>query len=631
MIIGTAGHIDHGKTALVRALTGVDTDRLPEEKKRGITIELGFAPLELAGHPTVGIVDVPGHESFVRMMVAGATGIDVALLIVAADEGIMPQTREHFAILRLLGVQQGAVALTKSDLVDADWAELVKDEIAALLKGSALEGSPIVSTSAKTGEGIAELKRALSSLLDKAKAREAQDLFRLHIDRSFTVKGTGSVLTGTSWSGHLAVGEEVRVLPAQLPARVRGLQSHGRSVERVGPGERVAVALAGVELSDLSRGGVIVTGPGWTPVTRFYAQLDLEPGTTRPRPREWLHLHVGTAECLVRVVAPRSAQGSDATLLARVVTSVPVVLRAGDRFIVRRSHPLATIGGGVVVDPSPVLRRMKRSFPWTPNAAERLANLLEVSGRHGVSVAEIPVRVGIPPNEISASLKEAQATEVEGVAYLTRYVRDVAQDIEKEVVTFHSSHPSELGAPLAKIRSAVSAPDALFDHSIAELATQRAVELVSGLIRKKGWEPTVTGEETSKRAALLERLRGAGMEPPSVGELVGDGQKDALTQLKLLEREGLVVAVEPDRFYEVGALKAGLTKLQQGMHGKGHFAPSQIRDLLGVSRKFLMPLLEFCDRRRITERHEHGRVWLAQDVSVVFRSGSGGKGAGSSS
>ncbi|NUO38630.1 MAG: selenocysteine-specific translation elongation factor, partial [Gemmatimonadaceae bacterium] len=305
MILGTAGHIDHGKTTLVRALTGVDTDRLPEEKRRGITIDLGFAPLTLDGVGTVGVVDVPGHEAFVRTMVAGATGIDLALLVVAADEGVMPQTREHLAILSLLGVQGGVVALTKRDLVDDEWLALVQDDLRATLRPTPLAGAAIVPVSATTGAGLDALRAALTDAAGSIPRRATDDLFRLPVDRAFTVRGTGTVVTGTVWSGALARDATVRLLPADRTVRVRGLQAHGRSVDEVSAGDRAAIALAGVEVDDVGRGAILVQGAAWRASRVLRADVALLPDAPRPLgPRSRVRFHLGTSDLSARLVVP---------------------------------------------------------------------------------------------------------------------------------------------------------------------------------------------------------------------------------------------------------------------------------------------------------------------------------------
>ncbi|MEX0909398.1 MAG: selenocysteine-specific translation elongation factor, partial [Gemmatimonadaceae bacterium] len=357
MILGTAGHIDHGKTALVRALTGVDTDRLPEEKRRGITIDLGFAPLHLDGLGTIGVIDVPGHEAFVRTMLAGATGVDLALLVVAADEGVMPQTREHLTILTLLGVRAGVVALTKTDLVDADWLELVTADVAAVLEGSGLQRASIVPVSATTGAGLDDLRAAIRAAAASVIARDTDDLFRMPIDRAFSVHGTGTVVTGTVWSGTLRKGAAT-VFPCALPVRVRDLQTHGASVESVSAASRAAVALSGATVEQAGRGAVLVAGEGWAESSVLLAELTLSGSHVAVTPRTRVRLHLGAADvgARARLFEPRAGQIQQP---ARIRLDEPVVARAGDRFVLRAGSPLEVIAGGVVTDPLPADRRPK--------------------------------------------------------------------------------------------------------------------------------------------------------------------------------------------------------------------------------------------------------------------------------
>ncbi|MEO7510697.1 MAG: selenocysteine-specific translation elongation factor, partial [Gemmatimonadaceae bacterium] len=347
MIIGTAGHIDHGKTSLVRALTGVETDRLPEEKRRGITIELGFAPLALGDAGTVGIVDVPGHEAFIRTMLAGATGVDVGLLVIAADEGVMPQTREHLAILSLLGVSRGVVALTKRDAVDDDdWMALVHEDVRALLAGTPLEGCPVVETSVTTGDGVERLREALREQVHATPARAGDDLFRMPIDRAFSVRGTGTVVTGTVWSGSVDASTPLRLFPLDRPVRARGLQSHGAAQPAIAPGNRAAIALAGVDLDDVNRGAMLVQDAAWVASRYWRGEVALLPDVDRAiRPREWVRLHLGTSEVGARLVALGGTVNGSERRGVRIVLDAPLVARAGDRFVIRRASPLATIGG----------------------------------------------------------------------------------------------------------------------------------------------------------------------------------------------------------------------------------------------------------------------------------------------
>ena len=608
MIVGTAGHIDHGKTALVRALTGVDTDRLPEEKRRGITIELGFAPLVLDGIGTAGVVDVPGHEGFIRMMVAGATGVDVALLIVAADEGVMPQTREHLTILTLLEVGSLVVAVTKADLVDEDWLALVRDDVAALLESTAYRDVPIIATSTRDGRGIGELKQAIASALLRPRTPPADDLFRLPIDRAFTVRGTGTVVTGTVWSGRVSEGDSVRVFPLDRPVRVRGIECHGRAVGSVGPGDRAAVALAAVNLEEVARGSQLVAVVPWQSTSMLHAHVVHLPEASAWRPREWLRLHVGTVEVGARVVTAADNAGGDAAL-ARVVLDTPLLLRAGDRFVLRRAQPLSTVGGGTVTDPTPLRRRSRPLVTGSEPASARLTHLVAEAGSAGLPRDDVPIRLGVPPAHVDALVSADPSLVGTGARiYLKRILDDLSQAIVAAVVAFHGSHPLAQGMLVTAVRPS-GVENLLADALIERLVAEARIEVIEGTVRVPGWRPRVSGRDESHLKWVRERLKEAGREPPSTAELrAGIGGNDPVPVLRILEREGIVVQVEPDRFYHADAVAGMMQRLRDEMHDGVLYAPTQLREVLGVSRKFLMPFLEYCDRQHVTERREKGRV-----------------------
>jgi selenocysteine-specific elongation factor len=612
VILGTAGHIDHGKTTLVRALTGVDTDRLPEEKRRGITIELGFAPLELAGIGTVGVVDVPGHEAFVRTMLAGATGIDLALLVVAADEGVMPQTREHLAILSLLGVRGGVVALTKCDLVEEEWLALVEDDVREAVAGGPLADAAIVRTAASLGTGLDELRAAIADRARGIPERDAADLFRMPVDRSFTVRGTGTVATGTVWSGTLRRDASVRILPSGRTARVRGVQSHGAGLEQLRSGSRAAVALAGVEVDEVGRGSVLVEDASWTasPVLRAEVSL-LEGAQAELGPRTRVRLHLGTIDVGARVVAAGGRLRPGARVSARVVLDEPVVARAGDRFVLRSASPLVTIGGGIVMDPQPPGRRA-RPWPAAPlDASARLALLLAEGGASGIAVGSLPVRLGLSPSAVGSLLasRPAEHRALGDRIYEGTAVASLGETLRRAVAAYHASHPLEPGAPLQTMRGALGAPPALVDEIVREGVRAGSLELDGGLVRERGWSPRLSDAQRERRLALVRLLDEAGAEPPSVSEITTMHGADASGLLRLLERDGVVVQVEPDRYYAAGALRALVERLRAAMPNGGEYGPAELRDALGVSRKFLIPFLEYCDRVGITERRAAGRIF----------------------
>jgi len=611
MIVGTAGHIDHGKTALVRALTGIDTDRLPEEKRRGITIDLGFAPLDLPNVGVAGVVDVPGHEAFVRTMLAGATGIDLALLVIAADEGVMPQTREHLAILGLLGIRGGVVALTKSDLVEPDWLDLVRLDVADVLAGTAMADAPMVATSVVTGAGLPALREALAAAAADVSARRDDDVFRMPIDRVFTIRGTGTVITGTVWSGSIGRDDVVRVMPDDKTVRVRGLQAHGTAIDRAKPGTRLAVALAGIDHDALTRGAVLVSEGGWHASRVLRADLTLLGNTVAAlSPRASVRFHLGTTEVGARVVTPGGALSPGETKAGRVVLDAPVVVRAGDRFVIRGGSPVSTLGGGVVVDPHPAHRRAR---PWTAlhdSFDARLSLALREAGGEGLGIADLPVRLGASPSEVAACLERHKDVLCIGARIFDRAYRDeLVSSLAEAVARHHQRNPLDAGVLLQTIRARVVGRSELLDDAVRTAVISGHLETIeNGLVRRTGWRPTLSNDQTDLKATLAGALRTAGPEPPSLGELSAAHGPSVVPIIRMLEREGTIVPVESDRYYDAGALTALVDRLRNGMIGGREYTPSELRDVIGLSRKYLIPFLEYCDRRGITERRSTGRV-----------------------
>jgi len=610
VILGTAGHVDHGKTALVKALTGVDTDRLAEEKRRGITIDLGFAPLDLGADGVLGVVDVPGHEAFVRNMLAGATGVDLVLLVIAADEGVMPQTREHLAILDILGVKGGVIALTKCDLVDDDWLALVRDDVQSLVAGTALEAAPMVPTSVVSSRGLDALRDALARAVRAIPARDAADVFRLPIDRAFSVRGTGTVVTGTVWSGRLTRDAAVRILPSGASARVRNIESHGAAIDAALPGTRAAIALAGVGVGELSRGSVLVADEAWVASTALLAEVALLPDAPRPLgPRTSVRFHLGTVEVGARIVAPGGALAPGARKHARVVLDAPVVARAGDRFVLRNASPLATIGGGVVADPAPAQRRAR---PWPVDAAtpaQRLAQVLEHAGPLGVSMASLPVRIGAQPEQVPslvASLDSAR--RVGDVLYAGAVVDALENRFVSLVDEHHAAFPLDPGAPLQSVRVRTTPNPGLADLIVSTLVRQQKVDVSGGLVMRHGWTPTLDQRARSTLEGIARILEQADREPPSVEELEQQFGPDTVSVLKVLERESRAVQVAPDRYYATAALDRLEALLRSAMADGREKSPSELRDVLGVSRKYLIPLLEYADRTGLTQRRATGRI-----------------------
>ncbi|MDH5233604.1 MAG: selenocysteine-specific translation elongation factor [Gemmatimonadota bacterium] len=609
MILGTAGHIDHGKTALVRALTGVDTDRLPEEKRRGITIALGFAPLELPGVGTVGVVDVPGHEAFVRTMLAGATGIDLALLVIAADEGVMPQTREHLAILTLLGVRGGAVALSKADLVDAELLELQEEEVRAVLAGSPLADAPIIPVSAHTGVGLDALRATLAELARAVPAREADDLWRMPVDRVFSVTGAGTVVTGTAWSGTLERDDALRVLPAGHAARVRSIETHGAATASARPGSRTAIALAGLDRAAVAHQAVLVReGDPWVPSRVLRADLVLLAAAPTIGPRRQLRFHLGTAEAGCRVVAPGGPVAPGATRAVRLLLDRPVVARAGDRFVLRAGSPVGTLGGGVITDPAPPGARARPFAEPHGDAVARLGWILDEAGANGVAVASLPVRVGVRPAQVERLLRDVKGTARVG----DRLVRSRVLDVQRAallaaVARAHAANPLAPGLDRQTARRALGAHEALADEVIRRAERAGLIAIEGAWIRSPGFTAGAGATASAAKDRLLDRLRETATEPPSVAELVAELGDEVPALLKLLEKEKLVVPVALDRWYAREAIVTQLARLREHVTPGTAYSPSELREVLGTTRKFLIPFLEWCDRRGISHRTPTGR------------------------
>ena len=615
-VVGTAGHIDHGKTALVKALTGVDTDRWEEEKRRGITIDLGFAPLPLPGGIKASVVDVPGHEGFVKNMLAGATGIDVALLVIAADEGIMPQTEEHLAIVELLGVRRGIPVLTKRDLVDDDWLGLVRTEVAERLSHSRVRWHAPMAVSAVRGDGLEELKSALADLAGDLTTRHTTDLFRLPIDRVFALPGAGTVVTGSTWSGTVTAGASVRLLPLDREVRVRSIQVHSADAEKAGPGRRTALALVGVDKEEIERGHVAVTGPGWAATSALDVSLELLPSVQKPLAvRSRIRVHLGTAEVFARVAqVPAIAPGQ--TGLARLVLESPMVARGGDRFVIRSFSPVTTIGGGTVLDPFPPTRfrvserRLDRPIP------ERLAALVEEAGLMAVAASDLAVRLGVLPSDVPRTIEEAGKSilTVGETLVARRAIAAAVEGLGLVVTAHHEAHPLDPGLSLQALRAAVGAADAVMDLIVDQGVKKKAWELTEGgaAVRKPGWQVAHKASAGKASERLAQRLAEARWQIPTVAELEKEFSDPTVPALLAhLAREGSVERVDQERY----ALKQALEEFRQAVEGTlrelGAATPAQFRDRLGLTRKYLIPLLEWADRRGITARKGDTRVLRA--------------------
>ena len=626
VVVGTAGHIDHGKTSLVKALTGTDTDRLPEEKARGITIDLGFAFLEEPDGLTIEIVDVPGHERFIKNMLAGIGGIDVAMLVIAADEGVMPQTREHFGICSLLHVRRGLVVLTKTDLVEPDWLELVREDVAELVRGTFLDGGPIVGVSAKTGEGIAELRATLRTLAATVPARGTDQLPRLPIDRVFTIKGFGTVITGTLMAGRLRVDDRVEVFPAGVQAKVRGLQAHGHAVTESSAGQRTAVNLQGVERVAVDRGNVLGLAGTLVPSELVDGTLELLADAPRPlKTRDRVRVHTGTSEIMARVLLlDRQELTPGESTLARLRLEAPLVALPGDRFVIRSYSPMVTIGGGTLLDIAPP--RFKRKAPallahLTLLREDRPEAVVEEHVRHaaggGVRVAPLSGRVPFGPERLRGLLDVLQAGGrivaidrdwfVHGEA-LAR-LRDLAVATLEQ---FHRASPLRPGMSREELRGRAGAPDErVFAHLLGALETDGIVRTDRDKVSLAAHSVRLSPEQQKAADRLEQEFLTAAAAPPSPEEALaraGQSGDEEHELFQVLVEARKLVRVKESLYFHAQALDAIQDKLVAMLRERKEIGPGDIKDLLGISRKYAIPLLEFFDSRRVTARVGERRV-----------------------
>jgi selenocysteine-specific elongation factor len=635
IVVGTAGHIDHGKSSLVLALTGTDPDRLKEEKVRGITIDLGFAHARI-GDLDVAFVDVPGHERFVKNMLAGVGGIDAVLLVIAADESVMPQTREHFAICRLLQIPAGVIALTKADLVDADMLELAQAEARELVAGSLIAEAPIVPVSSRTGQGLEPLRHALAAMAAAQPLRGGEGAPRLPIDRVFSMRGFGTVVTGTLTSGTLRVDDDLVLMPGGRRVKVRGLQVHGTQQPSVTAGHRVAVNLGGVEVADVSRGQTLTRDGAFDETRRFDAVVELLPDATPLRHGSRVRFHHGTSEILGRValaseVGPAENPRPDYAQLepgdrtyARIRLEAPAVLTRGDRFILRRYSPAITIGGGRVLDPSPV-----RSPIRTSSARERFerldgdvdrATLVFVDERRGAGMTldALARRAGISMEESAAvaarRAASGQVLQAGGALFPMSLVAELEAQLTATVGGYHTAHPLSEGMPREEARERVfgHASPALFDAVLGRL---EAAKRVSGRDRLAlpGQGVSLSAEEAQAQLALDRVFGEAGLAPPDIptaAAAAGIQPVVADRVAKLLLRQKTLVKVDTLLFH-----REALEKLKaevKGLKGQGaaKVDVAGFKERYGISRKYAIPLLEWLDRERVTRRVGDGRVVL---------------------
>ena len=628
LILGTAGHIDHGKTSLVRALSEMDTDRLAEEKRRGITIELGFASYSPSDDCTFGIVDVPGHEGFVRTMVAGATGMDLVLLVVAADESVMPQTREHLAIVRMLGVGGLVAAITKADLVDEEWIEMIREDVQELLADTPYRQSEIVTVSVDDERSLAALSQALVRCAAEARTRRSDDLFRLPADRVFTVGGAGTVVTGTLWSGEVARGDVVRMLPRDETARVRAVEVHGEQVDRARAGQRTALALTGaaVRRGLVGRGDVLVSHPAWKPSHMLTVELAALTGTRwRVAAGQRVRVHLGTSEVMARLALLGLDEAPPGEPVpAHLRLEAPLVARAGDRFVVRSYSPVTTIAGGVVLEPSPPKRKQLNR---TERAAlgllarggdDAVRGAAALAGWSGLEVEAAGVVAGrrghrsLPPD----------LAPIAGRLFDPAVVARGEATVLDAVDAWHRDHALEAGAPLEHLRASLPAEahPRLADALAARLAQAGRLALEARVARRPDFRPALSEHEEQIASRILAMLAEAGLQGPSTAELAAAasaqpapgrttvaGPERVQAVLAFLEGRGRVRLVT-DAFWALEAtLAEAAAAVVERLGGRNGLGPADFREALPVTRKHLMPLLAHLDAAGVTLRTEEGR------------------------
>ena len=629
LILGTAGHIDHGKTALVKALTGIDTDRLKEEKARGITIELGFAHLDLPGGVRLGVVDVPGHERFVRTMVAGVGGINLALLVIAADEGIMPQTREHLDILRLLGITRGLVVLTKCDLVSGEEQKRIAGEIRAFTTGTFLEHAPLVPVSSRNGEGLDMLKRELARLAETVTPKRREGAFRLPVDRVFTRSGFGTVVTGSLLAGEIRVGDEVELLPSGHTGKVRGIQNHGAALERGQAGQRLAVNLQGIGLDEIRRGDALVP-PGACRATRVM-DVRLEYLASAPRElkqRATLRFHSGTGEVSARVtLLDRTALKPGEWAFARLHLDRPLLLLAGDPYLLRLSSPAATLGGGVVLDPFPSRHRISGretvELLGCLNDADyqsAIPLMISASLLTGMDFQELILRSGAPrklAEEVLARLLAEggaiQMTKTPRLLLSRPAFEELKRKLMNELATYLKANPLREGVGKEELKSRLPkrSDDRFFAPLLRALEREGLVTIDRELIRPASGTPHGAGETFPESGELLACLGVAGCAPPTAKELAVQLKRDekgVRDELETLARKGLLTRVSHELYYDNRALAALRKTLRARLQEAGGITPGEYRDLTGLSRKHLIPLLAHFDSEKLTLRVGEKRI-----------------------
>jgi selenocysteine-specific elongation factor len=635
VIIGTAGHIDHGKTALVKALTGIDADRLEEEKRRGITIDLGFAHLELeapnGGKVRLGFIDVPGHERFVRNMLAGVGGMELVLLVIAADESIKPQTREHFEICRLLSIPRGITVITKTDMVDEEMLNLVRLEIEDFVRGSFLDAAqaPIVPVSALRGTGLNELKREIARLAADVPARDTEALFRLPIDRVFSMKGFGAVITGTLIAGKIGKEEEVEILPAGKKARVRGVQVHGTAAEQASAGQRTALNLAGVPLEDLARGMTLAAPGVLEPTQRVDVQISLLKDSKPLKNRARVHLHAFTsvtiAEVMLHETESNELQPGDAAL-AQLRTADPVLLLPGDRAILRQFSPVITIGGAVVLDAFPLARQKREArlefltalaASPTQKKADVLLARIARQGQDGLALVAAVRETGLEASvlrPLMADLLEQKQIVQAGEVFVSGQAFGQARErLMAAVSAFHKANPLVAGISKEELREKLGLKQPVMEAVLLELTREKKTEVAGEQVRAAGRGVELKDDEARAKEQIETAFARAGLKVPLMKDVLATLPVDrprAQKLVTLLLRDRVLVKLADELVFHQSALEELRRVVAQQKTRSPKIDVGQFKDLLGVTRKYAIPLLEYLDRERVTRRVGDERVIL---------------------
>ena len=629
IILGTAGHVDHGKTALVKALTGVDTDRLKEEKERGITIELGFASLELPGGGTIGVVDVPGHERFIKNMVSGAAGIDLVMMVIAADEGIMPQTREHLHICSLLGIRKGLVALTKVDLVDEEWRELVADDIRSFLKGTFMEGAPILPVSALTGSGIPGLLAALDRSAAEIGEKSDAGLFRLPVDRVFSIRGFGTVVTGTLVSGNIATGEEVAILPGRAVSRIRGMQIHNQSVSVAESGQRTAVNLQGIEKAAIERGNVLTRPGTFEPTRRLDVFFNyLQANDRKMKNRTLVRFHAGASEVMARLsLLDRDEIEPGGKAYAQLFLAAPAVAMAGDHFVIRSYSPVTTVGGGQVIDPlsrkhrrhsDRVIRELDRLHHGAET--EKLAAIIQRASFGGIDPQGLVIRTGLPPAQVRKGLdllfsrRQAVLLDREETRALAPEVYgELQRKMLEDIRAHHEKFPLKEGLSREELRMKLGAfiGQKLFHAVMRDLEKNGKIVTDRENIRLSDHRVSLQADQESLRRDIADWYQKAALSPPSLREVTEKftRQKSQVGSiLNVMLKDGTLTKINEDLCFDGSALKRLREDYKSLLLKDGKATPATFKELTGLSRKYIIPLMEYFDVTKLTVRSGDHRL-----------------------